>query len=306
GGTGGGVANNKKEFEEIVIHGLDMSFNDQVLIDESVLGWQEIEYEVMRDKNDSCIIVCNMENVDAMGIHTGESIVVAPTQTLSDADNQKLRNASIKIIKALGIQGGCNIQFALHPETREYKVIEVNPRVSRSSALASKATGYSIAKVSSKIALGMTLDEIRNDITKETPASFEPAVDYVIVKFPRWPFDKFKTSSGEIGVQMQSTGEVMAIGRTIEEALQKAIRSLDIDQEAFEYVDYTDYNLEHATDQRRFQIYSAIKDGRSIQELADITKISPFFLNKIKSIVDCEEEIQKQGADILKDEKMFR
>jgi len=306
GGTGGGIANNKKEFEEIVIHGLDMSFNDQVLIDESVLGWQEIEYEVMRDKNDSCIIVCNMENVDAMGIHTGESIVVAPTQTLSDEDNQKLRNASIKIIKALGIQGGCNIQFALHPETREYKVIEVNPRVSRSSALASKATGYSIAKVSSKIALGMTLDEIRNDITKETPASFEPAVDYVIVKFPRWPFDKFKTSSGELGVQMQSTGEVMAIGRTIEEALQKAIRSLDIDQEAFEYVDYTDYNLEHATDQRMFQIYSAIKDGRDIQELADITKISPFFLHKIKSIVDCEEEIQKQGKDILKDAKMFR
>ena len=306
GGTGGGIANNKKEFEEIVIHGLDMSFNDQVLIDESVLGWQEIEYEVMRDKNDSCIIVCNMENVDAMGIHTGESIVVAPTQTLSDADNQKLRNASIKIIKALGIQGGCNIQFALHPETREYKVIEVNPRVSRSSALASKATGYSIAKVSSKIALGMTLDEIRNDITKETPASFEPAVDYVIVKFPRWPFDKFKTSSGELGVQMQSTGEVMSIGRTIEESLQKAIRSLDVDQEAFEYVDYTDYDLEHATDQRMFHIYSAIKDGRDIQELADITKISPFFLNKIKSIVDFEEEIQKHGKDILKDEKMFR
>ena len=306
GGTGGGVANNKKEFEEIVIHGLDMSFNNQVLIDESVLGWQEIEYEVMRDKNDSCIIVCNMENVDAMGIHTGESIVVAPTQTLSDADNQKLRNASIKIIRALGIQGGCNIQFALHPETREYKVIEVNPRVSRSSALASKATGYSIAKVSSKIALGMTLDEIKNDITKETPASFEPAVDYVIAKVPRWPFDKFKTSSGELGVQMQSTGEVMSIGRTIEEALQKSIRSLDIDQEAFEYTEYTDYDLEHATDLRMFQIYSAIKDGRDIQDLAEITKISPFFLNKIKNIVECEEAIQKQGTDILKDAKTFR
>ncbi|RAP44513.1 MAG: carbamoyl phosphate synthase large subunit [Methanosphaera sp. rholeuAM6] len=306
GGTGGGVANNKKEFEEIVIHGLDMSFNNQVLIDESVLGWQEIEYEVMRDKNDSCIIVCNMENVDAMGIHTGESIVVAPTQTLSDEDNQKLRNASIKIIRALGIQGGCNIQFALHPETREYKVIEVNPRVSRSSALASKATGYSIAKVSSKIALGMTLDEIKNDITKETPASFEPAVDYVIAKVPRWPFDKFKTSSGELGVQMQSTGEVMSIGRTIEEALQKAIRSLDIDQEAFEYTEYTDYDLEHATDLRMFQIYSAIKDGRDIQELADITKISPFFLNKIKNIVICEENIQKQGKDVLNDAKAFR
>ncbi|MBR0473152.1 MAG: carbamoyl-phosphate synthase large subunit [Methanosphaera sp.] len=306
GGTGGGIANNRKEFEEIVLHGLDMSFNDQVLIDESVLGWQEIEYEVMRDKNDSCIIVCNMENIDAMGIHTGESIVVAPTQTLSDEDNQKLRNASIKIIRALGIQGGCNIQFALHPITREYKVIEVNPRVSRSSALASKATGYSIAKVSSKIALGLTLDEIKNDITKETPASFEPAVDYVIAKVPRWPFDKFKTSSGELGVQMQSTGEVMSIGRTIEEALQKAIRSLDIDQEAFEYMEYTDYDLEHATDKRMFQIYSAIKDGRDIQELADITKISPFFLNKIRNIVNCEEQIQKQGKEALKDSKLFR
>ncbi|AWX33359.1 carbamoyl-phosphate synthase large subunit [Methanosphaera sp. BMS] len=306
GGTGGGVANNKKEFEEIVTHGLDMSFNNQVLIDESVLGWQEIEYEVMRDKNDSCIIVCNMENIDAMGIHTGESVVVAPTQTLSDDDCQKLRNASIKIIRALGIRGGCNIQFALHPITREYKVIEVNPRVSRSSALASKATGYSIAKVSSKIALGMTLDEIKNDITKETPASFEPAVDYVIAKVPRWPFDKFKESSGELGVQMQSTGEVMAIGRTIEEALQKSLRSLDIDEDSFEYVNYTDYELEHATDKRFLQIYSAIKDGRSVDELAEITKISPFFINKIKSIVDCEEMITEKGADILKDEYTFR
>ena len=306
GGTGGGVANNKKEFEEIVTHGLDMSFNNQVLIDESVLGWQEIEYEVMRDKNDSCIIVCNMENIDAMGIHTGESVVVAPTQTLSDEDCQKLRNASIKIIRALGIRGGCNIQFALHPVTREYKVIEVNPRVSRSSALASKATGYSIAKVSSKIALGMTLDEIKNDITKETPASFEPAVDYVIAKVPRWPFDKFKESSGELGVQMQSTGEVMAIGRTIEEALQKSLRSLDIDEDSFEYVKYTDYELEHATDKRFLQIYSAIKDGRSVDELAEITKISPFFINKIKSIVDCEEMITEKGADILKDEYTFR
>ena len=306
GGTGGGVANNKKEFEEIVNHGLDMSFNNQVLIDESVLGWQEIEYEVMRDKNDSCIIVCNMENIDAMGIHTGESVVVAPTQTLSDEDCQKLRNASIKIIRALGIRGGCNIQFALHPVTREYKVIEVNPRVSRSSALASKATGYSIAKVSSKIALGMTLDEIKNDITKETPASFEPAVDYVIAKVPRWPFDKFKESSGELGVQMQSTGEVMAIGRTIEEALQKSLRSLDIDEDSFEYVKYTDYELEHATDKRFLQIYSAIKDGRNVDELAEITKISPFFINKIKSIVDCEEMITEKGADILKDEYTFR
>ena len=306
GGTGGGIANNKKEFEEIVNHGLDMSFINQVLIDESVLGWAEFEYEVMRDKNDSCIIVCNMENIDPMGIHTGESIVVAPTQTLSDEDNQRLRNASIKIIRALGIRGGCNIQFAVHPETKEYKVIEVNPRVSRSSALASKATGYSIAKVSSKIALGMTLDEISNDITKETPASFEPAVDYVIAKIPRWPFDKFKGNTGELGVQMQSTGEVMAIGRTIEEALQKAIRSLDIDQEAFEYTDYTDYDLEHATDQRIFQVYSALKDGRSVEEISEITKINPFFLYKIKNIVELENKIQQQGSSVLYDVKLFK
>ena len=306
GGTGGGIANNKKEFEEIVNHGLDMSFINQVLIDESVLGWAEFEYEVMRDKNDSCIIVCNMENIDPMGIHTGESIVVAPTQTLSDEDNQRLRNASIKIIRALGIRGGCNIQFAVHPETKEYKVIEVNPRVSRSSALASKATGYSIAKVSSKIALGMTLDEISNDITKETPASFEPAVDYVIAKIPRWPFDKFKGNTGELGVQMQSTGEVMAIGRTIEEALQKAIRSLDIDQEAFEYTDYTDYDLEHATDQRIFQVYSALKDGRSVEEISEITKINPFFLYKIKNIVELENKIQQQGSSVLYDVGLFK
>ncbi|WP_288974626.1 carbamoyl-phosphate synthase large subunit [uncultured Methanosphaera sp.] len=306
GGTGGGIANNKKEFEEIVNHGLDMSFINQVLIDESVLGWAEFEYEVMRDKNDSCIIVCNMENIDPMGIHTGESIVVAPTQTLSDEDNQRLRNASIKIIRALGIRGGCNIQFAVHPETKEYKVIEVNPRVSRSSALASKATGYSIAKVSSKIALGMTLDEISNDITKETPASFEPAVDYVIAKIPRWPFDKFKGNTGELGVQMQSTGEVMAIGRTIEEALQKAIRSLDIDQEAFEYTDYTDYDLEHATDQRIFQVYSALKDGCSVEEISEITKINPFFLYKIKNIVELENKIQQQGSSVLYDVKLFK
>ncbi len=306
GGTGGGIANNKRELEEIVNHGLDMSFINQVLLDESVIGWQEFEYEVMRDKNDSCIIVCNMENIDPMGIHTGESIVVAPSQTLSDDDNQMLRDASIKIIRALEITGGCNIQFALNPDTREYKVIEVNPRVSRSSALASKATGYSIAKVSSKIALGMTLDEIKNDITKETPASFEPAIDYVIAKIPRWPFDKFKPESSELGVQMQSTGEVMAIGRTIEEALQKAIRSLDIDKESFEYTDYTEYDLEHATDERIFQVYSAIKDGMSLEKISEITNINPFFLNKIKNIVDMEENIILRGTSILYDKDLLR
>ncbi|MCQ2737725.1 MAG: carbamoyl-phosphate synthase large subunit [archaeon] len=295
GGTGGGVAHNKEELIEIATHGLDMSFINQVLIDESVLGWKEIEYEVMRDKNDTCIIVCNMENIDPMGIHTGESMVVAPIQNLDDKTTARLKEASIKIIKALGICGGCNIQFALNPETNEYKIIEVNPRVSRSSALASKATGYPIAKISSKVALGLTLDEIKNDITKETPASFEPAIDYIVVKIPRWPFDKFKGISTKIGVQMKATGEVMAIGRTFEEAIQKAIRSLDIGLHGFEYYDYTEDDLINPTDERLFQLYSALKDGMSVEELAKLAKMDEFFLYKIKNIVDFEAKITKES-----------
>jgi carbamoyl-phosphate synthase large subunit len=291
GGTGGGVAYNEEELREVVTRGLDMSYINQVLIDESVIGWKEFEYEVMRDKNDTCIIVCNMENLDPMGIHTGESIVVAPSQTLSDIDNQKLRDASIKIIRALQIQGGCNIQFAVHPISGEYKVIEVNPRVSRSSALASKATGYPIAKISAKIAVGMTLDEIRNDITKETPASFEPSLDYVVTKIPRWPFDKFKGINKEIGVQMKSTGEVMSIGRTLEESLHKAIRSLDIGRFGFDQVEYTLEDLKKATDNRLFQVYTALKSGMSVDEILEITQIDPFFLYKILNIVDFETEI---------------
>ncbi|SCG85004.1 carbamoyl-phosphate synthase large subunit [Methanobacterium congolense] len=293
GGTGGGVAHNQEELVEIATRGLDMSFINQVLIDESVIGWREFEYEVMRDKNDTCIIVCNMENMDPMGIHTGESIVVAPSQTLSDVDNQRLRNASIKIIRALQIQGGCNIQFAVHPDTGDYKVIEVNPRVSRSSALASKATGYPIAKISSKIAVGMTLDEIQNDITKETPASFEPSLDYVVAKVPRWPFDKFKGIKREIGVQMQSTGEVMAIGRTAEEALHKAIRSLDIGKNSFEEVPFTEDLLRNATDQRIFHIYSALKSGMTVEELHEITQINTFFLYKLLNIIEFENKLEK-------------
>ncbi|MFY9638223.1 MAG: carbamoyl-phosphate synthase large subunit [Methanobacterium sp.] len=291
GGTGGGVAYNEIELVEVARRGLDMSFINQVLIDESVIGWKEFEYEVMRDKNDTCIIVCNMENLDPMGIHTGESVVVAPSQTLSDVDNQRLRNASIKIIRALQIQGGCNIQFAFNAETGEYKVIEVNPRVSRSSALASKATGYPIAKISAKIAVGMTLDEIQNDITKETPASFEPSLDYVVAKIPRWPFDKFKGIRREIGVQMQSTGEVMAIGRTIEESLHKAIRSLDIGKYGFVEIPYDDDLLRNATDERIFHLYSALKSGRGIDEIHDITQIDRFFLYKIQSIIDFEAHL---------------
>ena len=308
GGTGGGVAYNEEELIEIATHGLDMSFINQVLIDESVLGWKEFEYEVMRDKEDTCIIVCNMENIDPMGIHTGESVVVAPAQNLNDRDSQALRDASIKIIRALGIQGGCNIQFAVNPETGEYKVIEVNPRVSRSSALASKATGYPIAKISSKIALGMTLDEIKNDITKETPASFEPAIDYVVVKIPRWPFDKFRGINREIGVQMKATGEVMAIGRTFEEAIQKAIRSLDMGHDGFEYVEYTEDNLDNPTDERLFQLYSPIKDGMDLDKIQKLTNIDKFFLYKIRNIVNFENEVTEEklnDADFLRKAKQM-
>ena len=295
GGTGGGVAHNRQELEEVATRGLEMSYINQVLIDQSVMGWKEFEYEVMRDKNNTCIIVCNMENLDPMGIHTGESIVVAPSQTLSDVDNQRLRDASIKIIRALEIQGGCNIQFAVNPVTGEYKVIEVNPRVSRSSALASKATGYPIAKISAKIAVGMTLDEIRNDITKETPASFEPSLDYVVTKIPRWPFDKFKGISRQIGVQMKSTGEVMAIGRTLEESLQKAIRSLDVGSYGFDRIEYDEEKLKNATDERLFHVYSALKSGRSVEEIMAITKIDRFFLHKILNIVNCESKINRKN-----------
>ena len=303
GGTGGGIAHNEKELIEIANHGLDMSFINQVLIDESVLGWKEIEFEVMRDKEDTCIIVCTMENIDPMGIHTGDSVVVAPIQNLCDETIQKMRDASIKIIRALGIRGGCNIQFALNPETDEYKVIEVNPRVSRSSALASKATGYPIAKISSKVALGLTLDEIKNDITKETPASFEPAIDYVVIKIPRWPFDKFKGVSRQVGVQMKATGEVMAIGRTFEEAFQKALRSLDMGFDGFEYVEWTKEDLANPTDLIYFQIYSAIKDGMDIDEIGKITKIDNFFLYKIRNIVNFENDV---AAEKLNDEFYLR
>lgn len=291
GGTGGGVAHNDEELSEIVTRGLDMSLINQVLIDESVLGWKEYEYEVIRDKNDTCIIICNIENIDPMGIHTGESVVVAPAQNLNGEESKILRDASIKIIRALGIEGGCNIQYAVNPETGEYKVIEVNPRVSRSSALASKATGYPIAKISSKIAIGLNLDEIQNDIIKDTPAAAEPSIDYVVLKFPRWPFDKFKDISRQIGVQMKSTGEVMAIGRTIEEAFNKALRSLDTGIDGFYEEEFSEDDLINPTDKRFFQIYTAIKQGMSLDKIFKLTKIDTFFLNKIKNIVDFEEKI---------------
>ncbi len=296
GGTGGGIAYNEEELINITGRGLIYSRIHQVLIEESVLGWKEFEYEVMRDAKDNCVIICNMENLDPMGIHTGESIVIAPAQTLSDVDHQRLRNATIKTIRALQIEGGCNIQFALDPETKEYRVIEVNPRVSRSSALASKATGYPIARVAAKIAVGYDLDEIPNRITGKTFAAFEPTLDYVVMKIPRWPFDKFRTVDRTLGTQMKSTGEVMAIGRTIEEGLLKAVRSLEIDQEYLEPGSWSDEvmirELNTATDQRLFVIAEALRRGMSVQRIAEITKWDVFFVQKVQNILEMETALK--------------
>ena len=234
GGTGGGICRNEEELEEIVTSGLKNSPVHQCLLEKSIAGFKEIEYEVMRDANDNAIVVCNMENIDPVGVHTGDSIVVAPSQTLSDREYQLLRNVSLKIIRALGIEGGCNVQLALDPYSFNYYIIEVNPRVSRSSALASKATGYPIAKLAAKIAVGLTLDEMINPVTGKTYACFEPALDYIVTKIPRWPFDKFESGNRSLGTQMKATGEVMAIGRTFEESLLKAIRSLEAGVHHFE------------------------------------------------------------------------
>ncbi|ABK15033.1 MAG: carbamoyl-phosphate synthase large subunit [Methanothrix sp.] len=297
GGSGGGVARTHEELMRICEMGLKRSRIHQVLLEESVIGWTEVEYEVMRDSNNTCITICNMENMDPMGIHTGESIVVTPIQTLSDHEIQMLRSAAINIIRALGIEGGCNIQFAVR--NGEYRVIEVNPRVSRSSALASKATGYPIARVTAKIAIGLTLDEIRNDVTKETPASFEPTVDYVVIKIPRWPFDKFVKADRTLTTSMKSTGEVMAIGRSYEEALMKAIRSLDIDIDLGyngKYVPWTDDDvrelLRTPTDERLFAIYQALRRGFSVEEISQLSMIDPYFIERIQNIIRMEDELK--------------
>lgn len=298
GGTGGGIAYDEIGLREIVKNGIALSPIGQCLVERSLLGYKEIEYEVMRDGNDNCIIVCNMENIDPVGIHTGDSIVVAPSQTLSDREYQMLRSASLKMIRALGIEGGCNVQFALDPHSYQYYVIEVNPRVSRSSALASKATGYPIAKIAAKIAIGYTLDEIINPITKKTYACFEPSIDYVVTKIPRWPFDKFTTANRKLGTQMKATGEVMAIGRTFEESLLKAIRSLEIGayhlylKEAEEIADEELLQrLEKADDERIFLIAEALRRGYAVEKIHDMTKIDPFFLWKIAGIVKMEQQL---------------
>jgi carbamoyl-phosphate synthase large subunit len=296
GGSGSGVARNAAELDQVVSLGVAYSRIHQVLVEESVLGWKEFEYEVMRDSADNCITICNMENLDPMGIHTGESIVVAPAQTLSDVDHQTLRSAALRIIRALGIEGGCNIQFAVHPRTGEYRVIEVNPRVSRSSALASKATGYPIARIAAKIAIGMTLDEIPNPVTGKTLASFEPTLDYVVTKIPRWPFDKFRTVDRRIGTSMKSTGEVMAIGRTLEESLSKAVRSLEIGRVGLEPDPRTDEelreDLEHPTDRRLFAIAECLRRGWGVEKVADLTAWDPFFLRKIRNLVEQEGRLR--------------
>ena len=311
GGTGGGIAYSEAELVEICARGIAYSRIGQVLIEESVLGWKEYEYEVMRDSNDNCIIICNMENLDAMGIHTGESIVCAPCLTLSDEDHQRLRTAALKVIHALQIEGGCNVQFAFNPVTREYRLIEVNPRVSRSSALASKATGYPIARVATKIAAGYTLDEIPNKITGTTFAAFEPAIDYVVIKIPRWPFDKFRTVDRHLGTQMKSTGEIMAIGRTFEEALLKGLRSLEIGVKGLERFNGTDdeltEELSHATDRRIFAIAEAIRRGITVSNIAKLTFWDIFFINKIKNIVDMERRLSKGPLtpELLKEAKLM-
>lgn len=305
GGTGGGIVDNEEQLIEIVSGGLKNSPVQQVIIEKSIAGFKELEYEVMRDANDQAVVICSMENIDPVGIHTGDSVVVAPTQTLSGRDQHMLHNASLRIIRALGIEGGCNIQFALDPDSNRYDIIEVNPRVSRSSALASKATGYPIAKITAKIAVGYTLDEIKNPITETTYASFEPTIDYVVTKFPRWPFDKFNAANRKLGTQMKATGEVMAIGRNFEESLLKAVRSLETDVSHLEIDgarELTDVQLqeviEHADDERLFIVAEAMRRGVSVESIWQGSKIDRFFLHKIKRIVDLEEALAEKPADL--------
>ncbi len=300
GGSGGGIAHNQAELCEILENGLRLSRVGQVLVERCIAGWKEIEYEVMRDSAGNCITVCNMENIDPVGVHTGDSIVVAPSQTLGDKEYQMLRSSALNIINELGITGGCNVQFALHPESFEYCVIEVNPRVSRSSALASKATGYPIAKVAAKIALGYTLDEIKNAITGKTYASFEPALDYCVVKMPRLPFDKFITAKRTLTTQMKATGEVMSICTNFEGALMKAIRSLEQHVDCLRSYDFSDLSredlLERLTkvdDQRIWVIAEALRKGISYDEIHDITKIDKWFIDKIAIIVEMEDALEK-------------
>ena len=306
GGTGGGIAENEDEFREICAQGLHFSRVGQVLIEKSIKGWKEIEFEVIRDGAGNCITVCSMENVDPVGVHTGDSIVVAPAQTLTDREYQMLRTAAINIINSIEIKGGCNVQFALDPNSYNYAVIEINPRVSRSSALASKATGYPIAKVAAKIALGYNLDEIKNEVTGKTFACFEPTLDYVVLKIPRWPFDKFYGAKRTLGTKMMATGEVMAIANNFEMALLKGIRSLEIGQYGLERKSSTNRDLEELKkrvqvpdDERLFDLAEMLRRNYRVEKVCEITGMDPFFVNKIKGIVDMEEALKEMSIEDL-------
>ena len=300
GGTGGGFANNDAELEDILSKGLALSRVGQVLIEKSILGWKEIEYEVIRDANGNAITVCNMENIDPVGIHTGDSIVVAPSQTLSDREYQMLRTSALKIVNEIGVVGGCNVQFALHPKSFEYAIIEINPRVSRSSALASKATGYPIARVATRLSLGYLLDEVKNEVTGKTFACFEPALDYIVVKIPKWPFDKFKKANKRLGTKMMATGEVMAIGNNFEAAFQKGLRSLEIRRFSFEHPVVKKMTIEELKaavvkpdDERIFVVAEMLRRGYIKERLQKLTGIDKFFMEKIEWIVKQEELLKK-------------
>lgn len=305
GGGGGGIASTWEEFEEITNRGLRMSPTSEVLIEKSIAGFKEIEYEVMRDANDTAIVVCNMENIDPVGVHTGDSMVVAPSLTLTNKQYQMLRDASLKIIRHFKIEGGCNVQLALDPDTDNYYIIEINPRVSRSSALASKATGYPIAKISAKIAVGMHLDEIINPITKVTMASFEPSIDYIVSKLARFPFDKFRSNSSELGTSMQATGETMSIGRTFEESFLKSIRSLDGE---FKYTRAAGYenksvnellkDISKPTAYRIWQIFELFRKGATVEQIFEVTKMDRYFLHRFENIIKIEQEVVKKVGDI--------
>ncbi|MCP5523858.1 MAG: carbamoyl-phosphate synthase large subunit [Verrucomicrobiales bacterium] len=315
GGTGGGTAYNREEFEELARRGIDLSPVNEILVEESLLGWKEFEMEVMRDRKDNCVIICSIENFDPMGVHTGDSITVAPAQTLTDKEYQIMRDASFAVIRAVGVEtGGSNIQFAVNPDNGRMAIIEMNPRVSRSSALASKATGFPIAKIAAKLAVGYTLDEIPNDITRETPASFEPTIDYVVTKIPRFAFEKFSQADPTLTTQMKSVGEAMAIGRTFKESLQKCLRSLEIGRFGLGgdgkpmrvgtelYPDRGELpkdlirrKLTVPNADRIFYLRHALRQGMSVEEIFQITKIDRWFLTQLRQLVDLEEELATAG-----------
>ena len=307
GGTGGGIAHNQEELEHFCKMGMEKSAIGQILLEKSVAGWKEVEYEVIRDAKDNCIIICSMENLDPVGVHTGDSIVVAPTQTLNDSQYQMLRDSSLKIIRSLEIEGGCNVQFALNPDKDEYIVIEVNPRVSRSSALASKAAGYPIAKIAAKISIGYSLDELKNYVTEGSSACFEPALDYCVVKFPKWPFDKFRTASRKLGTQMKAVGEVMSIGQNFKEAFQKAVRSLEIGRAGLGRVKKLEAlttpelreKITYGNSERFFQIYELLRRGVTVEEIVKLTRITPYFIEQMKELADFDFSLDGQAWNSL-------